>query len=422
MIEADARNLAFASGLELVEDEGLLEEVSGLVEWPVVLMGSFEEEFSKSPPKSSASPSGRTRNASSCGLPPRRVSPTASSSPPISRPPTAARRSRGAMARWCVPVFPMRATSGRPTRATCRPRHARRGRPRLGAQARRRRQASAARPAHGAARPPRRDLPCQARNAGRARVRRIARLAEDLAPVVGADPALARRAALLAKADLQSEIVGEFPELQGQMGRIYAGLQGEDPAVAAAIEDHYRPQGPSDRVPSDPVSIAVALADKLDTLVGFWAIDEKPTGSKDPYALRAPALGVIRSWSRMAAVELYQCFSRSRRRTSTPARRFPRQECLGRRPVSWPAGPSLLSRPPFLLPRPSEGLSPRQRCAARPHRRVLAAALQPPRPCGEVAPKARVGVCQPPRDRPPPRRCAPTLPRWGRVKGLRLRP
>lgn len=119
-------------------------------------------------------------------------------------------------------------------------------------------------------------------------------LAEELSPVVGADPALARRAAVLAKADLQTEVVGEFPELQGAMGRKYALLQGEHPSVAAALEEHYKPQGPSDVVPTDPVSVAVALADKLDTLTGFWAIDEKPTGSKDPYALRRAALGVIR--------------------------------------------------------------------------------------------------------------------------------
>ena len=98
------------------------------------------------------------------------------------------------------------------------------------------------------------------------RVERIARLAEELAPIVGADPKLARRAAVLAKADLQTEVVGEFPELQGAMGRKYALLQGEHPSVAAAIEEHYKPQGPSDRVPTDPVSVAVALADKLDTL------------------------------------------------------------------------------------------------------------------------------------------------------------
>ena len=113
-------------------------------------------------------------------------------------------------------------------------------------------------------------------------------------PSRGGIAALARRAAVLAKADLTTEIVGEFPELQGAMGRKYALLQGEHPSVAAAIEEHYKPQGPSDRVPTDPVSVAVALADKLDTLVGFWAIDEKPTGSKDPYALRRAALGVIR--------------------------------------------------------------------------------------------------------------------------------
>jgi glycyl-tRNA synthetase beta chain len=111
---------------------------------------------------------------------------------------------------------------------------------------------------------------------------------------MGEAATLARRAAILAKADLTTEVVGEFPELQGVMGRKYATLQGEHPSVAAATEEHYKPQGPSDRVPTDPVSVAVALADKLDTLVGFWAIDEKPTGSKDPYALRRAALGVIR--------------------------------------------------------------------------------------------------------------------------------
>src|SRR5690606_20454404 len=126
------------------------------------------------------------------------------------------------------------------------------------------------------------------------RVSRIRALAAELAKVTGADPALVDRAVVLAKADLRTEAVGEFPELQGIMGRKYAALQGEDPAVTEAIEDHYKPQGPSDRVPSGKVALTVALADKLDTLVGFWAIDEKPTGSKDPYALRRAALGVIR--------------------------------------------------------------------------------------------------------------------------------
>ena len=126
------------------------------------------------------------------------------------------------------------------------------------------------------------------------RIKRIEALARELAPKVGADAELAARAAHLAKADLATEMVGEFPELQGLMGRYYATAQGESPSVAEAIEDHYKPQGPNDRIPTSPVSIAVALADKLDTLVGFWAIDEKPTGSKDPYALRRAALGVIR--------------------------------------------------------------------------------------------------------------------------------
>jgi glycyl-tRNA synthetase beta chain len=126
------------------------------------------------------------------------------------------------------------------------------------------------------------------------RIERIEQLAGQLAPIVGADTAKAERAAQLCKADLLTEVVGEFPELQGLMGRYYAEAQGEDEAIAHACEDHYKPKGPDDLVPADPVSIVVALADKIDTLVGFWAINEKPTGSKDPYALRRAALGVIR--------------------------------------------------------------------------------------------------------------------------------
>ncbi len=126
------------------------------------------------------------------------------------------------------------------------------------------------------------------------RVQRTWRLARELAPLVGAEPDLAERAAILAKADLVSDMVGEFPELQGIMGRYYALDQEENPLVADAIAAHYKPVGPSDEVPREPVAIAVALADKLDMLVGFWAIDEKPTGSKDPYALRRAALGTIR--------------------------------------------------------------------------------------------------------------------------------
>jgi len=126
------------------------------------------------------------------------------------------------------------------------------------------------------------------------RIKRIERLAAEIAPLVGADVEKTKRAAHLAKTDLLTDVVGEFPELQGLMGKYYALAQGEDASVAAASEEHYKPQGPNDRVPTDPVSIAVALADKIDTLVGFWAIDERPTGSKDPYALRRAALGVIR--------------------------------------------------------------------------------------------------------------------------------
>ena len=125
------------------------------------------------------------------------------------------------------------------------------------------------------------------------RIARIAALAREIAPAVGADPDLAERAAKLAKADLASQMVYEFPELQGTMGRYYAERRRGAPAVARRPE-HYAPLGPTDAVPTAPISIAVALADKLDTLTGFWAIDEKPTGSKDPFALRRAALGVIR--------------------------------------------------------------------------------------------------------------------------------
>jgi len=126
-------------------------------------------------------------------------------------------------------------------------------------------------------------------------IERMAVLARELAPMVGADPDMAEQAARIAKADLSSEMVYEFPELQGRMGRYYALSAGLSEEVAAAAEEHYAPQGPSDAVPTAPVSVAVALAEKIDKLTGFWAIDEKPTGSKDPFALRRAALGVIRT-------------------------------------------------------------------------------------------------------------------------------
>jgi glycyl-tRNA synthetase beta chain len=277
----DVKSLAFAQGLELVEDAGLLEEVAGLVEWPVVLMGQFDESFLAIPPeviratirvnqkcfvlRQSAVGNGQSENEA--------------------RLPTADR-----LTNRFILVSNIEASDGGATV--------------IGGNER----VIAARLSDAKFfyetdlktrlqdRLPKLDHMVFHEKLGTQgqQVKRIAALAKELAPLVGADPAKAERAAMLCKADLVSEMVGEFPELQGLMGRYYATAQGEDASVAAACEEHYKPQGPGDRVPSDPVSIAVALADKLDTLVGFWAIDEKPTGSKDPYALRRAALGVIR--------------------------------------------------------------------------------------------------------------------------------
>ena len=290
IILSDAQNIAFASGLELVEDEALLEEVSGLVEWPVVLMGEFEEEFLAIPPEVIRL---TIKTNQKCFV-------------------TRKQGEADKLSNKFILVSNIEATDG-------------------GREI-----------AHGNGKVVRarlsdalyfwntdqHDLPDMHTLAPAAikfdldlskpldqrmarldalnvtfhaklgtqgeRVTRIKNLARALAIRIGADPVLASRASVLAKADLTTEIVGEFPELQGGMGRKYALLQNEHPSVAAAIEEHYKPQGPSDFVPSDLVSVAVALADKLDTLVGFWAIDEKPTGSKDPFALRRAALGVIR--------------------------------------------------------------------------------------------------------------------------------
>jgi glycyl-tRNA synthetase beta chain len=267
VIHNDAKTLAFAQGYELVEDEGLLAEVAGLVEWPVVLMGSFDESFLAIPQEVIRS---TIRNNQRCF---------------VLRDPNTARLVNkfvlvanieapdggAAIIAGCERVIRARLSDAKffyetdlKTRLEDRlPKfqhivfHEK-----LGTQAE--------------------------------RIARIVALAGHLAPLVGADVAKAERAAQLCKADLLTEVVGEFPELQGTMGKYYAEAQGEDEAVAHAIEDHYKPAGPDDLVPSDPVAIAVALADKLDMLVGFWAIDEKPTGSKDPYALRRAALGVIR--------------------------------------------------------------------------------------------------------------------------------
>jgi glycyl-tRNA synthetase beta chain len=263
----DARDLAFAQGLELVEDEALLEEVAGLVEWPVVLMGAFDESFLAIPPEVIRATIRANqkcfvlRNASSGALANRFVL----VSNLIARDggtAIVAGNERVVRARLSDAKFFWETDRRIPLENRVEKLKTIVFHEKLGTQFE--------------------------------RVERIAALARELARLVGADPALAWRAARLAKADLVTEMVGEFPELQGLMGRYYAAQQGEHPSVAAAIEEHYKPLGPSDRVPTDPVSVAVALADKIDTLVGFWAIDEKPTGSKDPYALRRAALGVIR--------------------------------------------------------------------------------------------------------------------------------
>lgn len=290
IILTDARNLSFASGLELVEDEGLLEEVSGLVEWPVVLMGEFEEEFLSIPPEVIRL---TIRANQKCFVTRKQGETEALSNKFILISNIAARDGGKEIAFGNGKVVRARLSDALYFWHTDQA-----DMPDMDKL-----KASAAKFALDLAKPlDQRMARLDALNVTfhaklgtqGARVARIKALAEAIAPLVGADVALTARAAVLAKADLQTEVVGEFPELQGAMGHKYALLQGEEAAVATALEDHYKPQGPSDRVPRDPVSVAVALADKIDTLVGFWAIDEKPTGSKDPYALRRAALGVIR--------------------------------------------------------------------------------------------------------------------------------
>lgn len=289
IILTDARNLAFAQGLDLVEDEGLLEEVAGLVEWPVVLMGSFEERFLDIPGEAIRA---TIRANQKCfvlrdpatGAIANRfilVSNLAASDGGVA---ITAGNGRVVRARLSDAAYFWQTDRGSlPDLDTFKDSAEKLG-------------LDLAKPLdQRMAKLDKLGVVFHAKLGTQGeRVQRIAALARELAPIVGADPDKAERAAKLAKADLPTEMVGEFPELQGLMGRKYAELQGEEPSVAAAVEEHYKPLGPSDRVPSDPVSVAVALADKLDTLVGFWAIDEKPTGSKDPYALRRAALGVIR--------------------------------------------------------------------------------------------------------------------------------
>ncbi|MCF8511575.1 MAG: glycine--tRNA ligase subunit beta [Rhodobacteraceae bacterium] len=264
-----AQNLAFAAGMEVVEDKGLLAEVAGLVEWPVPLMGRIAEDFLHLPPEVLQTSMKEHQKFFSVKNPKTgRIEGfvTVANTQPADHGATILkgnqkvltarlsdarffydndlRVARGGMGEWLDGLKSVTFHN------------------KLGSQA--------------------------------DRIARIAALAREIAPLVGADADLAEQAANLAKADLRSSMVGEFPELQGLMGMYYARAAGLPEAVALAARDHYSPLGPSDAVPTDPVSVAVALADKIDTLTGFWAIDEKPTGSKDPFALRRAALGVIR--------------------------------------------------------------------------------------------------------------------------------
>ena len=267
IIHTEAKQLAFAQGLELIEDDGLLAEVAGLVEWPVVLMGSFDEQFLRIPEEVIRATIRNNqkcfvlRDAAHAKLVNKFILISNIEAEDGGKAIVAGNerviRARLSDAKFFYETDLKTRLEDRLPKFKSIVFHEK-----LGTQWE--------------------------------RIERIGRLAAELALLVGADVEKAKRAARLCKADLLTEVVGEFPELQGLMGKYYAEEQGEDEAVAHAIEDHYRPKGPDDIVPADPVSVAVALADKIDTLVGFWAVDEKPTGSKDPYALRRAALGVIR--------------------------------------------------------------------------------------------------------------------------------
>ncbi|MET0445181.1 MAG: glycine--tRNA ligase subunit beta [Pseudorhodoplanes sp.] len=267
IILADARQLTFAQGFELVEDPALLDEVSGLVEWPVVLIGSFDADFLSIPDEVIRA----TIRANQKCFVVRDPKTEKLTNKFILTANIEATDGGAAIIAGNERVIRARLSDAKFFYETDLKTKLEERLPKfediafydpLGTQAQ--------------------------------RIRRIERLAVEIAPLVGADPAKTQRAAQLAKADLLTEVVGEFPELQGVMGRYYARAQGEDSQVAAASEEHWKPQGPTDSVPSDPISIAVALADKIDTLVSFWAIVEEPSGSKDPFALRRAALVAIR--------------------------------------------------------------------------------------------------------------------------------
>ncbi len=269
-IWTDAHNAAFALGLEVVEDRGLLAEVAGLVEWPVVLMGDIGADFLGLPAEVLQTSMREHQKFFSVRNPGtgriEKFVTVANIEAPDGGATILAGNARVLAARLSDAKFfwqnDLRIVEQGGMTAMAEPLQSVTFHAKLGTQAQ--------------------------------RVERITALAREIAPLVGAKPNLAAEAAAICKADLASEMVYEFPELQGIMGKYYARAAGHDDGVPEACEEHYSPLGPSDEVPSAPVSIAVALADKIDTLTGFWAIDEKPTGSKDPYALRRAALGVIR--------------------------------------------------------------------------------------------------------------------------------
>ncbi|MBM3541175.1 MAG: glycine--tRNA ligase subunit beta [Alphaproteobacteria bacterium] len=262
-----AAALAAKAGLTVKDDKGLLDEVTGLVEWPVVLMGRIDAPFMALPPEVlTASMRAHQKYFSLLDA-------------------------KGALAPHFLLVANMEAADGGAAIVAGNERvlRARLSDAKFFWDQDRRTRLEDRVPALSKI-----VFHAKLGTLGQ-RVERLAALAADLCEhVPGADRDQVRSAAVLAKADLNSGMVGEFPELQGAMGRYYALAEGERADVADAIAEHYAPRGPEDRCPTAPVSVAVALAEKLDTLVGFFAIDEKPTGSKDPFALRRAALGVIR--------------------------------------------------------------------------------------------------------------------------------
>ncbi len=269
-ILTDAKQLCAAQNLELVDDIGLLEEVAGLAEYPVVIMGDMDPSFLDLPPEV-IKLSMRTHQKYFAVRDPKSKD--------------------GALAPKFVVVANLDAADGgkKIAEGNSRVLSARLNDARFFWDNDRKIKLEDRFEKLGNI------VFHEKLGTVKDKAERVMALAKELAPKVGADPVQAERAAKLAKCDLVPDMVGEFAELEGVMGRYYATLQGEPQAIADAVRDHYKPKGPGDQVPGNPVAVAVALADKFDTLVGFWAIDEKPTGSKDPFALRRAALGIIRT-------------------------------------------------------------------------------------------------------------------------------